>query len=72
MDIIEQVAEIRAKEALEKGREEGRKEEREKNVKHLLASTEFSVSKIAELLGVPVSFVKDVKAGLGSKLQSNR
>jgi predicted transposase YdaD len=57
-------------EGREKGREEGRKEEREKNVKHLLASTEFSVTKIAELLDVPVSFVKKVKESLQPKLQA--
>ena len=64
MGIIEQLAEIKAEEAFEKGREEGRKEEREINVKHLLASTEFSASKIAELLNVPISFVKKVKESL--------
>jgi len=60
MDIIEQVAQIRAEEALEKGREEGN----EKAVKLLLANTEFSADKIAELVGVPVSFVKKVKENL--------
>jgi hypothetical protein len=66
MDIIEQVAEIKAK----KARAEGRKEEREKNVKHLLANTQFSASKIAELLDVPVSFVKKVKGSLQPKFQA--
>ena len=65
MGIIEQLAEIKAEEALEKGREEGN----EKAVKLLLDNTEFSMRKIAELVGVSVSFVKKVKANLSPALQ---
>ena len=60
MSIIEQLAEIKA--------EEARTEEREKSVKAFLANTEFSVGKVAELVGVPVSFVRKVKASLRPKL----
>jgi hypothetical protein len=63
MDIIEQVAEIRAKEALEKGRHEGD----EKAVKVLLSNTEFSSDKIAEFVRVPVSFVEQIKEELRRK-----
>ena len=52
MGIIEQLAEIKADEA------------REKFVKQLLTGTEFSVDRIAELVEVPASFVKKVKASL--------
>lgn len=69
MGIIEQWAEIKAEEALEKGREEGREEGNEKAVKLLLDNTEFSMRKIAELVGVSVSFVKKVKANLSPALQ---
>jgi hypothetical protein len=57
MDIIEQVAEIRVEEAQEKA------------VNAFLSNTEFSVEKIAQLLDVPVSFVKKVKENLQPKLQ---
>ena len=81
MGIIEQLTEIKAEEALEKGRKEGRKEGREetkekvriaqeRSVKAFLNNTEFSMSKIAELVGVPVSFVKKVKESLRPKLQA--
>lgn len=66
MGIIEQLAEMKAEEALEKGREEGNK----KAVRLLLNNTEFSISKIAELVGVSVSFVKKVKVSLSPKLQA--
>lgn len=61
MGIIEQLAEIKAEEATA--------EAREKFVKRLLTNTEFSVNKIAELVEVPASFVKKVKANLRPKLQ---
>jgi hypothetical protein len=64
MGIIEQLAEIRAKESLEKGLEIGRNEEREKSVKAWLDNTNFSIEKIASILDVPIAFVEDVKAGL--------
>lgn len=63
MDIFEIVAEWR----LEEAREEGLKEGLEKAVKALLANTEFSVDKIASEVGVPVSFVENIK----NKLRAN-
>jgi len=62
MGIIEQLAEIKAEEAREEGNE--------KAAKLLLENTEFSVGKIAELVGVPVSLVKKVKESLRLKLQT--
>jgi len=59
MGIIEQLAEIR--------HEEGREKEREKFVRSLLANTEFSSAKIAELVGVPVALVTKIKKSLKSK-----
>jgi flagellar biosynthesis/type III secretory pathway protein FliH len=74
MGIIEQLAEMKAGEALEKGMKKGmkkgREEGNEKAVKLLLDNTEFSAAKIAELVGVPVSFVKKVKGNLQPKLQA--
>ena len=67
MDIIEQVAEMRAKEALEEGLEKGRHEGDEKAVKLFLSNTEFSADKIAELVRVPVSFVEQIKKELRRK-----
>jgi predicted transposase YdaD len=54
----------------QEGREEGREEGNEKAVKLLLDNTEFSMSKIAELVGVSVSFVKKVKETLSPRLQA--
>jgi flagellar biosynthesis/type III secretory pathway protein FliH len=75
MGIAEQLAEIKAKEALEeglqKGLERGRAEEREKTsaaiVQNLLANTEFSIEKIASLANVSVDFVKKVQERQKSK-----
>ena len=65
MGIIEQVAEIRAEEALEKGREEGREEgrteEKTEVIKRLLSDKEFSIARIASIAGVSVAFVEKVK-----------
>jgi hypothetical protein len=61
MGIIEQVAEIRAGKALEKGREEGRTEEKTQVVRRLLADKEFSNARIASIAGVSVAFVEKVK-----------
>lgn len=55
MSIIEQVTELRV--------EEARREGDEKAVRLLLQNTEFSVEKIADLVGVTVVFVKEVKEG---------
>ena len=63
MDIIEQVAEIRAEEARKAAEQAGDK----KAVKLLLSNTEFSIDKIAELVGVPVSFAKKVRDSLHVK-----
>jgi predicted transposase YdaD len=51
MDIIEQVKQIRIEEALEQV------------VKNLLTKTNFSVKEIAEITGVSVAFVEDVRLG---------
>jgi hypothetical protein len=59
MGIIEQLAEIKRQEALEEGEE--------KFVRSLLAKTEFSPAKIAELVGVPVAFVQKIKKSLKAK-----
>jgi len=77
MGIAEQLAEIKAKEALQeglqkgmmeglqKGLERGRAEERENAsivfVQNLLANTEFSIEKIASLANVSLGFVTKVK-----------
>jgi hypothetical protein len=67
MGVIEQLAEIKAKEALEEGREQGKEEERQEFVRSLLTNTEFSPEKIAELVGVPVAFVQKIKKSLKAK-----
>jgi hypothetical protein len=75
MTVIEQLAEIKAEEAmaegLEKGRAEGikkgRAEEREKAVRAFLANTEFSVEKIAELVEAPIALVRKIKKELARK-----
>lgn len=48
-------------------REEGQMEEREKLAKRLLANTEFSVEKIAELVGVPLAEVEELSRSVRSK-----
>jgi hypothetical protein len=53
MGYFEQLAEIRRQEVLEEGKENF--------VRNLLAKTEFSPEKIAELADVPVALVKKVK-----------
>lgn len=58
MDILEQVKELKIEEA----REEGRTEEKVNTVRILLKSTDFPVAKIADLVGMPVPFVEEVKA----------
>ena len=79
MGILEQLAEIKAAEALEKGievgiqkgREEGlqkgRTEERELFVKNLLANTEFSPEKIASLASTSLDFVNKITEGIRIK-----
>jgi predicted transposase YdaD len=74
MGILEQLAEIKAEEALEKGREEGKIEGREEGkieanenaVKALLKSTNFSASEIAEVLCLNQSIVEKIKSGLSN------
>ena len=66
MDIFEQVAEWRWQEGLEEGHRKGikegvKKEQRkglENSARLFLANTEFSVEKIASLVGVPVTRVR--------------
>src|SRR5882757_8612261 len=65
--ILEQLAEIKEQEGLERGLQQGRVEEREKNVKSMLASAKFSMKEIASLLGVSVSFVAKQKRSLQLK-----
>lgn len=75
MGIIEQLAEIRREEGLEKGREIGLEEGREigleeglgKAVRLFLANTEFSPEKIAELVGVSLAQVEKIKEELKKK-----
>ena len=67
MGIHEQVTEIKVQEAREEALEEGNKKLRaahEQSVKAFLNNTEFSVEKIASLIGVSVSFVEQVKKSL--------
>jgi hypothetical protein len=59
MGVIEQLAEIRY--------QEGREEARQEFVRLLLTNTDFSPAKIAELVGVPISFVKRVQKELLAK-----
>ena len=70
MGVIEQLAEIKAEEAMEKGLKKGMKKEREKTVKLLLENTDFSIDKIVELVGVPISIVNKVKSSLRPELQT--
>ncbi|MDO6432974.1 hypothetical protein Q4E93_20365 [Flavitalea sp. BT771] len=58
MDIFEQVAEWRWQEGLQEGHRKGINEGLEKSVRALLANTEFSVEKIASLIGVSVTRVR--------------
>jgi len=67
MDIFEIAAQWALEEAREEGLKQGLKEGLEKAVKALLANTEFSVEKIASEVGVPVSFVENIK----NKLHAN-
>ncbi len=67
MDIFEQVAEMRRQEGLEEGHRKGLEEGVEKSVKVLLANTEFSVGKIASLMGVPVAFVRKLSKEIRRK-----
>ena len=67
MDIFEQVAEMKRQEGLEEGRQEGLEEGLERSVRALLAKTEFSVEKIASLIGVPVTFVSKLAKEVRSK-----
>ena len=75
MTVIEQLAEIKAEEAmaegLEKGRAEGIKKGRaeayEKAINAFLANTEFSVEKIAELVEAPIALVRKIKKDLARK-----
>lgn len=61
MGYFEQLAEIRRQEGRQEGRKEGVREGLEKAVRKLLANTELSPEKIAELMEVPVALVKKIK-----------
>jgi len=65
MGIIEQLAEMRAKEAREKATLETSEKMEQLFVENLLANTEFSIDKIASLAGVATSFVEKVKEPFG-------
>ena len=67
MGIVEQLVEIKQKEALEKGIEKGVVKEKENSVRAFLANTEFSPEKISELVGVPVARVEKIKKELKAK-----
>jgi len=67
MDILEQVAEIREKEGLQRGLQKGRAQERVKSVRAFLTNTKFSVEKIASILGVSTAFVEKQKKSLQLK-----
>jgi hypothetical protein len=68
MGIIEQVKQMKLAEAEEKGWREGRKEALTKKatevVRNLIAETNFSISKIADIAGVSEAFVNRIKASL--------
>ena len=59
MGYFEQLAEIRRQEAVQGGLE--------KAVQNLLAKTDFSPEKIAEMMEVPLDLVEKVKKDLGTK-----
>jgi hypothetical protein len=61
MDIFEQVAEMKRQEGLEEGLEKSVR------VLELLANTEYSVEKIASLIGVPVKFASKLAKEVRSK-----
>ena len=63
MGYFEQLAEIRRQEGVEEGIEKGL----EKAVRQLLANTEFSSKKIAELIEVPVTLVEKIKKEQAAK-----
>ena len=67
MTVIEQLAEIKAEEAMAEGIKKGRAEAYEKAIKAFLANTEFSVEKIAELVEAPIALVRKIKKELARK-----
>ena len=67
MGYFEQLAEIRAEEAMEKGIEKGAKKASLLFVENLLKGTDFTPKKIASLANVSLDFVKKVKASLSTK-----
>jgi predicted transposase YdaD len=69
MDIFEQVAEMKRQEGKQEGRQEGLEEGLEKSVRvlELLANTEYSVEKIASLIGVPVGFARKLAKEVRAK-----
>jgi hypothetical protein len=67
MGIIDQLREIKHKEGVEEGHEKGVQEGLEKAIGRLLANTEFSPKKIAELMEVPTALVQKIKKELCAK-----
>jgi hypothetical protein len=67
MGILEQFAEIKAQEGLEKGRMEERERIGRRFVEYLLANTDFSLEKIAFEAGVSLDFVNKIKEGIRTK-----
>ena len=59
MGIDEVIAEIKYQEGLEEGKK--------KTVQLFLNNTDFSQAKIAELVGVPIYFVRKIKKELNGK-----
>ncbi|MHB1922618.1 MAG: hypothetical protein ACYCOO_10320 [Chitinophagaceae bacterium] len=76
MGIVEQLAEIKANDAMKiglkkgfeegfkKGFEEGRKEGEKRMIKILLTETELSAEKIASMFELPLSYVKKLNKTL--------
>jgi len=67
MGILEQIAEIKAAEALEKGRAEGEELANRRFVEYLLTNTDFSLDKIASEANVSLDFVNRIKEGIRTK-----
>ncbi|WP_431210143.1 hypothetical protein ACQ86N_29360 [Puia sp. P3] len=75
MGYFEQLADIKYQEGVQIGKEEGIQEGkiegiqegREQVARSLVSNTDFAAKKIAGLAGVPLSFVRKLKAGSGKK-----
>lgn len=67
MGIVEQIHEITRQEGVKEGLKMGKEIGLAKAVRVFLSNTEFSAEKIAELVGVPLSFVENIKKELSGK-----